>query len=69
MCGRYTITIDKSTIECRFNAKFFAGNTEFTAAYASCAQTTSWQMNLAILVRFWHITSIPGLIVSAAIEG
>jgi hypothetical protein len=55
MCGRYTITIDKSTIERRFNAKFFAGNTEFTATYASCAQTTSWQMNLAILVRFWHV--------------
>jgi putative SOS response-associated peptidase YedK len=33
MCGRYSITIDKSTIERRFNAKFAAGQAEFEPTY------------------------------------
>jgi putative SOS response-associated peptidase YedK len=33
MCGRYSITIDKSTIEYHFNAKFATGQQEFTLTY------------------------------------
>jgi putative SOS response-associated peptidase YedK len=33
MCGRYTITIDKASIEHRFNAKFFTGIQEFEPTY------------------------------------
>jgi putative SOS response-associated peptidase YedK len=33
MCGRYTITIDKSSIERRFNAKFATGQTNFEPTY------------------------------------
>jgi len=33
MCGRYTITIDKSTIERRFNAKFASGSINFEPTY------------------------------------
>jgi len=33
MCGRYTITIDKSTIERRFNAKFATGRIDFEPSY------------------------------------
>jgi hypothetical protein len=29
MCGRYTITVDESTIEYHFNAKFASGQQEF----------------------------------------
>src|SRR5262245_39361939 len=35
MCGRYTITVDKSTIEYRFNAKFVSGSQEFHATYSA----------------------------------
>jgi putative SOS response-associated peptidase YedK len=30
MCGRYTMTVDKSTIEHRFGAKFMSGHFEPT---------------------------------------
>jgi putative SOS response-associated peptidase YedK len=33
MCGRYTVTIDKSTIEHRFNAKFSSGQIAFEPTY------------------------------------
>src|SRR5262245_60458288 len=33
MCGRYSITIDKSTIEYHFNAKFVTGAQEFEPTY------------------------------------
>jgi putative SOS response-associated peptidase YedK len=33
MCGRYSITIDKSTIERRFNAKFATGTINFEPIY------------------------------------
>jgi putative SOS response-associated peptidase YedK len=33
MCGRYSITIDKSTIEYHFNARFASGQQEFQATY------------------------------------
>ena len=33
MCGRYTITVDKSTIERRFNAKFSSGTIDFEPTY------------------------------------
>jgi putative SOS response-associated peptidase YedK len=33
MCGRYTITIDKSTIERRFNAKFSSDHIDFEPTY------------------------------------
>lgn len=33
MCGRYTITVDKNSIERRFNAKFFTGRTEFAPTF------------------------------------
>jgi hypothetical protein len=29
MCGRYTITVDKTSIEYHFNAKFVAAQQEF----------------------------------------
>ena len=33
MCGRYSITVDKSTIEYHFNAKFVTASQEFHPAY------------------------------------
>jgi len=33
MCGRYTITVDKSTLEYHFNAKFASGQEEFEPNY------------------------------------
>lgn len=33
MCGRYSITVDKSTIEYHFNAKFVSGQQEFQPTY------------------------------------
>jgi putative SOS response-associated peptidase YedK len=33
MWGRYTITVDKSTIEYHFNAKFSSGQQEFGPNY------------------------------------
>jgi putative SOS response-associated peptidase YedK len=33
MCGRYSITIDKSAIEYHFNAKFVSGAQEFHPTY------------------------------------
>src|SRR5438874_1929127 len=33
MCGRYSITVDKSTIEYQFNAKFVSGAHEFLPTY------------------------------------
>jgi putative SOS response-associated peptidase YedK len=33
MCGRYTVTIDKGTIERRFNAKFVSGQMAFEPTY------------------------------------
>ena len=33
MCGRYSITVDKSTIEYHFNAKFVSGQIDFEATY------------------------------------
>jgi putative SOS response-associated peptidase YedK len=33
MCGRYTLTIDKSTIEYHSNAKFVSGTQEFHPTY------------------------------------
>jgi putative SOS response-associated peptidase YedK len=33
MCGRYSITVDKSTIERRFGAKFLTGQQEFEPTY------------------------------------
>jgi len=33
MCGRYSITIDKSTIEHHFGAKFAIGQQEFHPMY------------------------------------
>jgi putative SOS response-associated peptidase YedK len=33
MCGRYSITVDKSTIEYYFNAKFVSGQQEFEPTY------------------------------------
>jgi putative SOS response-associated peptidase YedK len=33
MCGRYSITIDKSTVEYHFNAKFVTGKQEFEPTY------------------------------------
>src|ERR1700694_1829563 len=33
MCGRYTITIDKDSIERHFNAKFFTSSTDFAPTY------------------------------------
>jgi putative SOS response-associated peptidase YedK len=33
MCGRYSITVDKSTIEYHFNAKFSTGQQEFHPTY------------------------------------
>jgi putative SOS response-associated peptidase YedK len=33
MCGRYTVTIDKATIERRFNARFATGQQEFEPTY------------------------------------
>jgi putative SOS response-associated peptidase YedK len=37
MCGRYTVTIDKSTIEYHFNAKFASGHEEFEPNYNAVA--------------------------------
>jgi len=33
MCGRYSITVDKSTIEYHFNAKFVSGQHDFEPTY------------------------------------
>src|SRR5262244_2524602 len=33
MCGRYTLTLDKGTIEYHFNAKFASGSQEFHPTY------------------------------------
>jgi len=33
MCGCYTITVDKSTLEYHFNAKFASGQEEFEPNY------------------------------------
>jgi putative SOS response-associated peptidase YedK len=33
MCGRYSLTVDKHTIERRFNAKFSSGSVEFHPTY------------------------------------
>jgi putative SOS response-associated peptidase YedK len=33
MCERYSITVDKSTIEYHFNAKFISGQQEFEPTY------------------------------------
>jgi putative SOS response-associated peptidase YedK len=33
MCGRYTLTLDKGTIEYHFNAKFASGQEEFEPNY------------------------------------
>src|SRR5262245_10420418 len=33
MCGRYSITVDRSTIEYHFNAKFVSGQQEFHPTY------------------------------------
>jgi putative SOS response-associated peptidase YedK len=33
MCGRYTITVDKTSIEYHFNAKFVAAQQEFEPNY------------------------------------
>jgi hypothetical protein len=33
MCGHYTITIDRSTIEYRFGARFYEAHAEFQPTY------------------------------------
>jgi putative SOS response-associated peptidase YedK len=33
MCGRYSMTVDKSNIEYHFNAKFVSGEQEFVPTY------------------------------------
>jgi putative SOS response-associated peptidase YedK len=33
MCGRYTLTIDKSTIEKRFGARFYIAHAEYEPTY------------------------------------
>jgi hypothetical protein len=35
MCGRYTVIIDKNTIERHFNAKFFIVTIDFEATYSA----------------------------------
>ena len=48
MCGRYTLTIDKSTIERRFGAKFYIAQQEFEPAYNAAPS------RLLPIIRTYH---------------
>ena len=48
MCGRYTLTIDKSTIEKRFGAKFYIAQQEFEPTYNAAPS------QLLPIIRTYH---------------
>jgi putative SOS response-associated peptidase YedK len=49
MCGRYTLTIDKSTIEKRFGAKFISGRFEHYEPTYNAAPS-----QLLAIIRTYH---------------
>jgi putative SOS response-associated peptidase YedK len=53
MCGRYSITIDKNTIERHFNAKFATGQQEFQPTYN--AAPSQWLP----IIRTYHADRDP----------
>lgn len=68
MCGRYSITVDKSTIEYHFNAKLITGQQEFQPTYNAAPSqllpiiTTSKGPTSIVLARWGFVseTGIPG---------
>jgi len=50
MCGRYTTTIDKNTIERRFNAKCSSGSIDFEPTYNAAPS----QLRKHSSMRFLH---------------
>lgn len=60
MCGRYSITIDKSTIERRFNAKFAIGRQEFHPTYNAAPSQllpiiTTYAADTIVLARWGFV--------------
>jgi len=48
MCGRYSITVHKSSIEYHFNARFVSGQHEFAPSYNAAPSPVTPKMNRAI---------------------